>query len=75
MTTETQRTAQQTADTTVTATSIDGDVTWPTLAALIAEAPTDWSDETAIPVWDADDERIGSIDPDTGSYTPEPDTR
>ena len=54
-------------DTTVTVTSIDGDVTWPHIDALIAEAPTDWSDEGPIPIWDADGERIGAIDPDTGA--------
>ena len=56
----------------VVVTSIDGDAEWPTLQELIDEAPTNWSDESPIPVWDADDERIGTIDPDSGEFTAEP---
>lgn len=67
-----QHATETSSATTVLVTSIDGDVTWPTLLALIDEAPTDWSDEIAIPVWDATGERIGAITPDSGTVSVEP---
>ena len=55
-----------------TATSIDGNVEF-TLAELLAGVGNDWSDTSSIPVWAADDNRVGSIDPDTGIYSEVPD--